>query len=83
MALPPDTISRLDDHFGQYLICVQCPACGNRAEVSPATLAPRYGWRRAFREIVPNFRCSYCRHKPCRVEIAFESKPRGWKSNPS
>ena len=83
MPLPASAISRLDDHFGQYTICVQCTHCPHTGELHPADLARRYGWKKCFAWIVKQLRCPCCRQHDCRVEIAFEEKPRGWVKNPS
>ena len=83
MPLPADAISRLDDHFGQYVICVTCKACQHTGELDPAARARRYGWKKLLASIVKNLRCAKCKQKQCTVEIAFDEKPRGWVSNPS
>jgi hypothetical protein len=83
MALPPDTISKLNDHFGQYVICVSCGQCRHFFEVKPEALARRHGWRASFTEATANIACTKCNSTVCRIEVAFEKRPRGWSKNPS
>lgn len=83
MPLPSSSISKLNDHFGQYVICIQCQVCKHFAELEPATLARQHGWQAPFAPIVPTLHCPTCFSPRCTVQIAFEKKPRGWTSNPS
>ncbi len=80
MALPANTIAKLDDYFGQYVICVRCHACRHFFEVSPVRLARQYGWQAAFAEVAPKIPCSKCHALNCLVEIAFEKRPRSWRT---
>jgi len=66
--LPWNSIERLRDHFGDYVIVVTCRTCRHSRELTPAFLA--------------RFRCR-CGKKFVDVQIGFNRKPRGWAKNPS
>lgn len=83
MPLPANTIDRLSDHSGAYLICVTCTRCRHSREMDPRALANILGWEATLRQACARLRCSKCQARNVAVEIAFSSKPRGWKSNPS
>jgi hypothetical protein len=83
MPLPWTAIDRLSDHFGQYTVCVTCLRCQHAGEHLPASLAKRYGWNTPMSWIVARLKCPQCKKKRCKVEIAFDEKPRGWVKNPA
>lgn len=83
MPLPSSAIVKLSDHAGAYLICVTCSQCRHQREMEPRTLANILGWNVTLKQVCGRLRCSKCQGRKVKVEIAFHSKPRGWKSNPS
>jgi len=82
MPLPADTINKLSDHAGLYLICVTCQKCRHEREMQPRALANILGWDTTLKQAAARMRCSKCQGRSVKVEIAFERKPRGWTSNP-
>ena len=83
MPLPASAIDRLSDHAGSYVICVTCLQCRHEREMSPKTVANILGWNVTLKQACTRLRCSKCQSRQFRVEVAFNRKPRGWKSNPS
>jgi hypothetical protein len=83
MPLPASTIDKLSDHSGAYVICVMCLACQHQREIDPRSVANIVGWNVTLRQACTRLRCSKCQARDFRVEVAFNRKPRGWKSNPS
>ena len=80
--LPASTIKKLNDHFGQYSIHVQCRACKHGREIQPVALARIFGWDAEFARVIERMRCSKCNKKNCEVTIGFETRPRRWNSRP-
>ena len=82
--LPWNSIQKLRDHFGDYVIVVTCRACRHSREVAPAFLARhcRAGWDEPIANLVARFRCR-CGKKSVDVQLGFNRKPRGWSKNPS
>jgi hypothetical protein len=83
MPLPASAIDKLSDHTGSYVICVQCRKCHHEREMDPRSLANILGWNVTLSQACTRLRCSKCQARDFKVEIAFNRKPRGWKSNPS
>lgn len=83
MPLPASSIDKLSDHAGTYVICVACEKCGHAREMDPQSLANILGWNVTLKQACTRLRCSKCESRAVAVEIAFNRKPRGWKSNPS
>ena len=83
MPLPASSIDKLSDHSGCYVICVACIRCRHEREMDPRTLANILGWNTTLKQASTRLRCSKCQARQVKVEIAFDRKPRGWKSNPS
>ena len=83
MPLPASAIDKLSDHSGTYVICVQCCQCKHEREIDPRMLANILGWNVTLQQACTRLRCSKCQARNFRVEVAFNRKPRGWKSNPS
>jgi hypothetical protein len=83
MPLPASTVVKLSDHSGAYIICVTCSQCRHSREMTPRALANILGWDATLRHACARLRCSKCQSRKVEVEIAFDHKPRGWKSNPS
>jgi ssDNA-binding Zn-finger/Zn-ribbon topoisomerase 1 len=83
MPLPAHSIDKLSDHSGAYVICVSCGKCRHEREIEPRALANILGWNTTLKQACLRLRCSKCQARQVKVEIAFERKPRGWKSNPS
>ena len=81
--LPASSIDKLSDHSGSYVICVGCTQCGHEREIEPRSLANIVGWNMTLKQACTRLRCSKCQARKIKVEIAFNRKPRGWKSNPS
>lgn len=82
--LPWNSIERLRDHFGDYVIVVSCRVCKHSREVAPAFLARHSpgGWDEPIANVVARFRCR-CGKKDADVRLGFNHKPRGWSKNPS
>jgi len=82
--LPWNSIERLRDHFGDYVLLITCRLCRHTREVTPASLARRCssGWDEPLARIIPRLRCS-CGGKAVDVQVGFNRKPRGWSKNPS
>jgi hypothetical protein len=82
--LPWNSVEKLRDHFGEYVILVTCRSCRHSREVMPAFLARhcRGGWDEPLANIIGRFRCR-CGKKSVEVQIGFDRKPRGWVKNPS
>jgi hypothetical protein len=82
--LPWNSIERLRDHFGEYLLVVTCRECRHTREITPAFLARHCqgGWDEPMARVVHRLRCR-CGSKSVDVQIAFDRKPRGWVKNPS
>jgi hypothetical protein len=51
--------------------------------MDPRMLANILGWNTTLKQACTRLRCSKCDARSCAVEIAFNRKPRGWRSNPS
>jgi hypothetical protein len=83
MPLPATAIDKLSDHAGSYVICVTCDKCGHDREMDPRSLANILGWNTTLKQACTRLRCSKCDSRAVKVEVAFDRKPRGWKSNPS
>lgn len=82
--LPWNSVQRLRDHFGDYVILVTCRSCRHSREMTPAFLARhcRGGWDEPLANIIARFRCR-CGKKRVDVQVGFNHKPRGWVKNPS
>ena len=83
MPLPATSIDKLSDHSGAYVICVTCRQCRHEREMQPRTLANILGWNVTLKQASTRLRCSKCQARSFDIGIAFNRKPRGWKSNPS
>lgn len=81
--LPASTIDKLSDHSGSYVICVTCVRCRHEREMDPRSLANILGWNTTLQQACLRLRCSQCQGRKVKVEVAFNRKPRGWRSNPS
>jgi hypothetical protein len=51
--------------------------------MEPRALANILGWNVTLKQACTRLRCSKCQGRDFQVEVAFNRKPRGWKSNPS
>jgi len=82
--LPWNSVEKLRDHCGEYVIVVTCRSCLHSREMTPAFLARhcRSGWDEPLTNIIARFRCR-CGKKSVEVQVGFERKPRGWVKNPS
>ncbi len=82
--LPWNSIERLRDHFGDYVLVVTCGTCKHVREITPAFLAPLCpgGWDEPLAQIVTRLRCR-CGAKNVAVQVGFNHKPRGWNKHPS
>ncbi len=78
MPLPASSVSKLGDHFGQYVLCIRCPACRHFWELEPKVLARKFGWEAPFAEVIAAICCRRCRNQPCEVEVGFNQRPRKW-----
>jgi hypothetical protein len=76
--LPASSIKKLNDHFGQYSVHVQCRRCKHGRDIQPAALARIFGWEAELQKIIPRMRCSRCDKKDIEVTIGFDRKPRKW-----
>ena len=82
MPLPASAIDKLSDHNGDFVICVTCRKCQHLREIAPRTLANILGWDATLKQACTRLRCSKCQARSFAVEVAFNRKPRGWKTNP-
>jgi hypothetical protein len=84
VVLPWNSIERLRDHFGDYVVVVTCRHCRHTRELTPAFLARhcRGGWDEPIAGVVARLRCR-CGKKLADVQIGFNTRPRGWVKNPS
>lgn len=76
--LPSNTVIRLSDHFGHYVIDVKCRHCQHAREVTPHALARIFGWNAELSQVAQRFRCSKCNGRNVDVQVAFDRKPRRW-----
>jgi hypothetical protein len=83
MPLPASSIDKLSDHAGDFVICLTCHQCRHQRDIEPRALANILGWNTTLKQASTRLRCSRCEARNVKVEIAFNRKPRGWKSNPS
>jgi len=83
MPLPASSIDKLGDHSGSYVICVTCRQCRHEREILPKSLANILGWNVTLKQASTRLRCSKCQARRFDIQIAFDRKPRSWKSNPS
>ncbi|HUK01473.1 MAG TPA: hypothetical protein VLW26_04250 [Steroidobacteraceae bacterium] len=81
--LPPGSITRLCDHFGQFVIDVRCRKCRHARQLTPEALAAILGWKFEIAKLADRLRCSQCHARAALIHIAFDRKPRGWNKNPS
>jgi hypothetical protein len=51
--------------------------------MQPRQLANIVGWNVTLERVCTRLRCSKCGSRSVGVEVAFDRKPRGWRSNPS
>ncbi len=70
---PPLTVVRLSDHFGQYVVVIQCP-CGHARQASPKTFAAVAGWDALLADVVKRLRCSKCGGRKCTATVRAEMK---------
>jgi hypothetical protein len=73
---PPLTVTRLSDHFGQYVLILKC-ACGHTRTANPKTLASLAGWDAALKDVVRRLRCSQCGKRTCSASVRAETKRDG------
>lgn len=78
MPLPASSLSKLGDHFGQYLLCISCATYRHFWELDPKVLAKQFGWEASFAEVIATISCPRCKSKPCDVEVGFDQRPRKW-----
>jgi hypothetical protein len=76
--LPANSIRKLNDHFGLYVICANCETCLHFWEVEPAHLARQFGWEALFADVIATLHCPRCQAHPCHVEVGFDQRPRKW-----
>jgi hypothetical protein len=73
---PPLTVTRLSDHFGQYVLILKC-ACGHSRTANPRTLARLAGWDATLKDVVSRLRCSQCGKRTCSASVRPETKRDG------
>ena len=73
---PPLTVTRLSDHFGQYVLTLKC-ACGHTRTANPRTLASLAGWDAILEDAVKRLRCSQCGKRTCSASVRPETKRDG------
>jgi len=81
--LPPSSIVRLSDHFGNYVIEVRCRKCRHTRQMDPHVLADAFGWQAELAPLVQRLRCSMCQSRSVDVQVGFTRRPRRWNKNPS
>jgi hypothetical protein len=72
----PLTVIRLSDHFGQYVLVLQCE-CGHARTAQPQTLAAIAGWDALMADVVKRLRCSQCGRRRCSATVRHETKRDG------
>ena len=81
--LPPSSIAKLSDHFGNYVLQVRCRKCQHSRQIEPQSLAHRFGWQAELAQLAGRFRCSRCQARAAEVQVGFVRRPRRWNKNPS
>lgn len=73
---PPLTVVKLSDHFGQYVIVIEC-VCGHVRTTRPQTLAKLSSWDTKLVDVAKRLRCSKCGARSCSVAVRPEMKRDG------
>lgn len=72
-----ESIKKLDDRFGDYLLAIRCRQCSHQRLVEPAALAQLVGWAAAIADVMERMRCSKCHARGSDWTIERRPKPRG------
>ena len=75
-------VEKLSDEFGQYLLVLECSACGHQRKANPQTLARLFGWDTRLDEVTRRLRCSKCDKRQCSARAVPAQKPRGYSPLP-
>ena len=70
---PPLIVTRLGDHFGQFVLILTC-TCGHVRTAKPAVLARIAGWDALLSDVVKRLRCSKCGMNSCSATFRPETK---------
>ncbi len=73
---PPIKVVKLRDHFGQYVLTINC-TCGHTRTAQPQSLAHFAGWDALLVDVVKRMRCSKCGARKCSVSVRPETKRDG------
>lgn len=73
----PLHVIKLSDHFGDYLLNVECRKCRHTRTVSPHVFAKFYGWEAALADVTAKLRCSKCDAKDVAIVVHPNRRPRG------
>lgn len=73
---PPLTVRKLSDHFGQYILLIEC-VCGHVRTARPETLARFASWDAELAAVARRLRCSKCGARQCSVAVRPEMKRDG------
>lgn len=75
-------VEKLSDEFGQYLLLLECAACGHKRQANPQMLARLFGWDTSLEDLARRLRCSKCGKRQCSVRAVAAQKPRRYDSLP-
>jgi hypothetical protein len=73
---PALNIVKLSDHFGQYILTIQCE-CGHTRTARPQTLAAIAGWDALLADVLKRLRCSRCGKRRNSATVRPETKRDG------
>jgi len=62
-------VLKLSDEFGNYLLHIGCPICGNKRIIDPADLAQRVGWECTLETLSKRLRCVKCNSKGASLSV--------------
>jgi hypothetical protein len=80
--LPPNSIKKLSDRFGDYEILVRCTHCDHTRTITPHALARIFEWEAEIERIKQRFRCSKCEKRHVELTFHWSRRPRGIPKNP-
>jgi len=75
-------VEKLSDEFGQYLLLLECAACGHLRRANPQSLARVLGWDTKLADVEKRLRCSKCGKRHCTARAVPAQKPRGYSALP-
>jgi hypothetical protein len=60
-------VTRLGDHFGDYVLSARCRKCKHSRTIDPHSLAQLVGWDTKLSSVALRLRCSQCNARNCEV----------------